>query len=134
MKRDFRQLIVWQKAMEMVTEIYKATRSFPKEEIYGLTSQIRRSAVSIPSNIAEGQGRNTKGEFLQFLGIAKGSLCEIETQILIAKNLEYLSTTDALEDRINEIGRLLNGLINSLKSDNQQLATDNRQPTTPYVS
>lgn len=134
MKRDFRQLIVWQKAMEMVTEIYKATRSFPKEEIYGLTSQIRRSAVSIPSNIAEGQGRNTKGEFLQFLGIAKGSLCEIETQILIAKNLEYLSTTDAFEDRINEIGRLLNGLINSLKSDNQQLATDNRQPTTPYVS
>ena len=118
MKRDFRQLIVWQKAMEMVTEIYKATRSFPKEEIYGLTSQIRRSAVSIPSNIAEGQGRNTKGEFLQFLGIAKGSLCEIETQILIAKNLEYLSTTDAMEERINEVGRLLNGLINSLKTDN----------------
>lgn len=104
--------------MDMVTEIYKATRTFPKEEMYGLTSQIRRSAVSIPSNIAEGQGRNTKGEFLQFLGIAKGSLCEIETQILIAKNLEYLSTTDAFEEHINEVGRLLNGLINSLKTDN----------------
>ena len=118
MKRDFRQLIVWQKAMEMVTEIYKATRSFPKEELYGLTSQIRRSAVSIPSNIAEGQGRNTKGEFLQFLGIAKGSLCELETQILIAKNLGYIATTDALEERINEVARLLNGLVNSLKTDN----------------
>lgn len=118
MKKDFKQLIVWQRAMDMVTEIYKATRTFPKEEMYGLTSQIRRSAVSIPSNIAEGQGRNTKGEFLQFLGIAKGSLCEIETQILIAKNLEYLSTTDAFEEHINEVGRLLNGLINSLKTDN----------------
>ena len=118
MKKDFKQLIVWQKAMEMVTQIYKETRAFPKEEIYGLTSQIRRSAVSIPSNIAEGQGRHTKGEFVQFLGIAKGSLCEFETQILIAQNLEYLPAISSILETVSEVGRLLNGLLNSLKTDN----------------
>jgi len=115
MKSDFRQLMVWQKAMDVVTQLYKATRAFPKEEMYGLTSQLRRSAVSIPSNIAEGQARPTKGEFIQFLGYAKGSLAELETQIIIAQNLEYLADATEILESASEVGRLLNGLINSLK-------------------
>jgi four helix bundle protein len=90
MGQTYRDLVVWQKAMELVTEIYKATERFPKEEIYGLTSQLRRAAISVPSNIAEGQGRLTKKEFHHFLGYARGSLLEMETQLLIAQNLGYL--------------------------------------------
>ena len=123
MKSDFRQLLVWQKAMDMVTQLYNATRTFPKEEMYGLTSQLRRSAVSIPSNIAEGQARSTKGEFIQFLGFAKGSLAELETQILIAQNLAYLADANVLLESASEVGRLFNGLINSLKP--KQPTTDN---------
>ena len=84
MKQDFRDLVVWQKAIAFVTEVYRATQSFPNEEKFGLTSQLRRASVSIPSNIAEGQGRLTRGEFGQFLGHAKGSICEVETQLIIA--------------------------------------------------
>ena len=114
MKQDFRQLIVWQKAMTLVTDIYRATQTFPGDERFGLTSQLRRAAVSIPSNIAEGQGRLTLGEFRQFLGHAKGSLCEVETQLLIAQNLGYLSDPRLLVDNLHEVARLLNGLMNSL--------------------
>jgi four helix bundle protein len=117
MKSDFRELIVWQKAMTMVTNVYESTQQFPREEIYGLTNQIRRAAVSIPSNIAEGQGRRTRGEFQQFLGIAKGSLAELETQILIAQNLKYIQQPEQLLERLQEVGRLLNGLINSLATE-----------------
>ena len=117
MKSDFRELIVWQKAMTMVTNVYESTQHFPREEIYGLTNQIRRAAVSIPSNIAEGQGRRTRGEFQQFLGIAKGSLAELETQILIAQNLKYIQQPEQLLERLQEVGRLLNGLINSLATE-----------------
>lgn len=117
-KRNYRDLIVWQKAMEMVTEIYRVTLAFPREEIYGLTSQIRRAAVSIPSNIAEGQGRLTRGEFRQFLGQAKGSLAELETQTLIAQKLGYIRDSSPLLDRISEVARLLNALLNSLTTDN----------------
>ena len=117
MKQDFRQLIVWQKAMTLVTDIYRATQSFPGDERFGLTSQLRRAAVSVPSNIAEGQGRLTLGEFRQFLGHAKGSLCEVETQLLIAQNLGYLPAPRSLLDSLNEVARLLNGLINSLAPD-----------------
>ena len=124
MKRDYRELKVWQKAMEMVTEVYRITQTFPREEIYGLTSQIRRAAVSVPSNIAEGQGRLTRGEFRQFLGHAKGSLAELETQILIAKNLGYINDPLRTLDRLSEVARMLNGLLNSLRSDNRQLKTD----------
>ena len=88
---QYRALIVWQKATNMVTEIYRATQTFPREEMFGLTSQLRRSSVSVASNIAEGQGRLSKGEFRQFLGHARGSLIEMETQILIAGNLGYLT-------------------------------------------
>jgi four helix bundle protein len=117
MGQSYRDLVVWNKAMELVMEIYRLTQAFPKEEIFGLMSQLRRSAVSIPSNIAEGQGRLSKGEFRVFLGNARGSLSELETQILIARKLDYLKETDAagLMERASEVGRTLNGLIGSTK-------------------
>ncbi len=113
----YKQLIAWQKAIALVAEIYSATRCFPRDELYGLTSQLRRAAVSVPSNIAEGQGRATRGEFVQFLGHARGSLCEVETQVIIATSLHYLEPDrrDMLSDRIAELGRILNGLIASLQ-------------------
>ncbi len=92
--RSYRDLVVWQKAIALVTDVYRCTRTFPKEEIYGLSAQLRRAAVSVPSNIAEGQGRVSTGEFRQFLGHARGSLLEVETQLEIARNLEYLSLQD----------------------------------------
>jgi four helix bundle protein len=115
--QSYRQLIVWQKAMDFVAEVYRVTRTFPKEEMYGVTSQLRRAAVSIPSNIAEGQGRQTTGEFRQFLGHARGSLLETETQILLSERLEYLDhkTTEMLLGQAAEVGRILNGLMNSLE-------------------
>jgi four helix bundle protein len=90
--KSYQQLIAWQKAIALVTHIYSVTAGFPRDEIYGLTSQLRRAAVSVPSNIAEGQGRATKGEFVQFLCHARGSLYEVETQIVIATNLGYISS------------------------------------------
>lgn len=116
--KGHKELIVWQKAMAMVTEIYRLTRDFPKEERYGLVSQMRRAAVSIPSNIAEGQSRQSKGEFRQFLGIARGSYAELETQIEIAKNLGFVTTPHLIDEQLAEVGRLLNGLIRSLATDN----------------
>jgi four helix bundle protein len=115
--KHYQQLIAWQKAIALVTEIYSATKSFPSDEIYGLTSQLRRAAVSVPSNIAEGQGRATRGEFVQFLCHARGSLYEVETQIVIATALHYIAvdTRDRLSDRTTELGRILNGLIASLQ-------------------
>ncbi len=110
--KGHRDLIAWQKAMELVTEVYRITQTFPKEELYGLTSQMRRSAVSIPSNLAEGHGRNSRKEFHQFVGQARGSLVELETQLEIALNLGYLQKDEAevLLDRASEVGRLVNGL------------------------
>ncbi len=87
--RDYRDLIVWQKAMDLVTEVYRVTRGFPREELFGLTSQVRRAVVSIPSNIAEGQARQSTAEFRHFLSIAQGSRAEVETQLLIAIRLHY---------------------------------------------
>ncbi len=119
MVRTFQDLIVWQKAMDLVTEIYRVTQKFPKEEIFGLVSQLRRAAVSVPSNIAEGQGRLTEKEFRQFLGTARGSLSEVETQIIIANNLGYLNDSDSqsLSAMVAEVGRVLNGLISSVLSE-----------------
>jgi four helix bundle protein len=116
-KQHYKDLIVWQKAIVLVTLIYRITQSFPRDELYGLTSQARRAAVSIPSNIAEGQGRLTRGEFRQSLGHARGSLHELETQILIAQTLGYIADTAEIIDKLSEVGRMLNGLISSL-SDN----------------
>ena len=114
--RSYRDLVAWQKSMSLVSHIYRCTQVFPKAEIYGLTAQLRRAAVSVPSNIAEGQGRLSTGEFKQFLGHARGSLLAVETQILIAQDLGYLQPDDAKEllSQSGEVGRVLNGLITSL--------------------
>lgn len=116
--RSYKELLVWQKAMISVTDVYNAAKAFPKEETYGLTSQIRRAAVSVPSNIAEGQGRDSVKEFIHHLSIAYGSLMEVETQLQIAANLGYLKQTNLnlLLGNAAEVGRLLNGLSRSLKS------------------
>ena len=100
----------------MTTELYRATRNFPHEEVYGLTAQLRRAAVSVASNIAEGQGRNTPGEFKQFRGHARGSLLQIETQLLIASNLHYMprDKADELLGCCGEVFRLVNGLLSSV--------------------
>lgn len=115
--QSYRQLIAWQKAMVLVKHIYSLTKKFPREEIYGLTSQIRRAAVSVPSNIAEGEGRDSTKEFRHHLSIAYGSLMEIETQILIAQSLNYLHSeeTSLILEKTAEAGRLINGLSRSLK-------------------
>ncbi|MCP9494170.1 MAG: four helix bundle protein [Pyrinomonadaceae bacterium MAG19_C2-C3] len=120
--RNYSDLIAWQKAMDLVEMIYKATRLFPKEELYGLTSQLRRAAVSVPSNIAEGQGRNSINDFRRFLAIAHGSLREAETQVRIAQRLDYLSEAQAeiLMSLAGEVGRLINGLGNSLEEKSRQ--------------
>lgn len=125
--RSYRDLIVWKKSIALVGTIYSSTRSFPKAEMYGLTAQIRRAGISIPANIAEGQGRNSKGEFLQFLGIAQGSLAELETLLEISRNLKYLTSSDvdALWTDCDEIGKLLAGLKHSLTSAQSQLKTKN---------
>ena len=115
--KDYRDLIVWQKAMDLVEMVYRLTRRFPKEELYGLTAQIRKAAVSVPSNIAEGQGRRTTAEFLHFLSIANGSLKEVETQILVAERLSYIDQQETSEgmELTTEVGRLVSDLVNSLE-------------------
>jgi four helix bundle protein len=114
--KNYTDLIAWQKSMDFVEAVYRATGTFPKEKIYGLSRQMRRAAVSIPSNIAEGQGRQSRQEFHRFLSVAYGSLRELETQILIAERLQYYDSpiTSKLMQSASEIGRLLNGLKNSL--------------------
>jgi four helix bundle protein len=113
---SYRHLEVWQKAITLVTEIYRVSRTFPKEEIYGLTAQLRRAAVSVPANIAEGWGRNMTREFIQFLRTARGSLLELETHLLIAKNLEFLQTASVADllQTTETINKMLNGLVRSL--------------------
>lgn len=107
-----RDLIAWQKSMGLVTEIYLMTQVFPKSELYGLVSQLRRAAVSVPSNLAEGCARNSRNEFHHFIGQARGSLAEVETQVEIAANLGYVATKQS-EDvlrKIGEVGRIITGL------------------------
>jgi four helix bundle protein len=114
--RSYRDLVAWQKAMTLVRDVYRCTGSFPQSEVYGLTAQLRRAAISVPSNIAEGQGRASTGEFKQFLGHARGSLLEVETQLLIARELNYLHSEGCavLLEECSEVGKILNGLIASL--------------------
>ena len=106
---NYKDLIVWQKAMDLSVALYKSTSSFPKEEVYGITAQMRRAAVSVVSNIAEGHSRNTTGEYRQFLGVAKGSLCELETQIMLSNRLNYLSdeSTAKLLSISDEVGKMI---------------------------
>jgi four helix bundle protein len=115
--QSYRDLIVWQRSMDFVVMIYESTCNFPDTEKFGLTSQLRRAAVSIPSNIAEGQGRRTAGEFLNALSIAHGSLREIETQLMLAERLKLIQskTLESLLNQTTEIGKMLNGLSNSLR-------------------
>ncbi len=117
--RSYRDLIAWQKAMKLVVSVYQETVRFPREELFGLCSQLRRAAVSIPSNIAEGRGRHTTKDFLHFLSIANGSLNEMETQLLIAQQLGYVAEpkTSELLAQSAEVGRLINGLRRSLTPD-----------------
>lgn len=121
MAQHYKDLIVWQKAMDMVNAIYDATDAFPKRETYSLTDQSRRAAVSVPSNIAEGQAHYSNREFLHFLRHSRGSLAEIETQLMIAQRRNYLSESQAADllKRADEVNRILSGLINSLKEKTQ---------------
>ena len=114
--KTYTELFVWQKSMEIVTVIYRETRNFPKEEVYGLTSQIRRCAVSIPSNIAEGFGRKSQQDFIRFLKISMGSLFELQTQLRIARNLEYIeeSKFNTVFEETREIERMLSAFIQSI--------------------
>jgi len=116
MKHD--ELEVWNKSMELVTDIYILTKNFPKEELYGLTNQMRRCAVSIPSNIAEGCSRFSDKETLKFLSIALGSTSELETQLIISKNIEYIKDIKQIKQKIETVKKLLLGLIKYLNSKN----------------
>jgi four helix bundle protein len=134
---SYRDLVAWQKSVELVTDIYAATSKFPSEEAFGLTSQLRRCAVSVPSNIAEGQGRATKGEFIQFLAPVRGSLFELETQVHIAGKLGYLSEEcrGRLGMQVEEVARILNGLLTSLGVASRKPSTLHYpQTTTPKGS
>lgn len=117
--KTHKDLDSWKFSVDLVTIIYQLTSTFPKEEVFGLTNQMRRAAVSIPSNIAEGAARHSKKEFIQFLYIALGSQQELDTQLLIAKNLKFILNEDfnKLENEIHTIGKLLNGLIKYLKAN-----------------
>lgn len=118
--RKHHELLVWQEAMTLVEMIYKLTEVFPDVERYGLISQMRRAAVSVPSNIAEGAARGSDAEFIRFLYIARGSLSEIETQLLIAQRLSYTSMNQSIEQKIEQIFKKIGGLINHLKSRAQK--------------
>ena len=116
-RRDYRDLVLWQRAMELAVDVHGATLKFPRHELFGLTAQIRRSAVSIPSNIAEGSGRRTTREFIAFLHIARGSLSELRTQMLLATKVGYVTEAElsAAQNLTDEVGKLLNAVIRGLR-------------------
>ncbi len=116
--RDYKELLVWQKSVRLVSKIYKTTEVFPKDELYGLVSQIRRAAVSIPANISEGHTRFHTNEFIQFLYVALGSSSELETLLILSQDLDYISkaSLDSLMSEVTEIRKMLNSLITSLKN------------------
>jgi four helix bundle protein len=130
-EQSYRDLIAWQKAIDLVESVYRTTIGWPKEELYGLTNQVRRAAVSVPANVAEGQGRNSPREFLHHLSIATGSLHEVETHLLISLRLRYIdeASYEMLLCQTAEVGRLLHGLMRRLRSPattfpNTPLTTD----------
>ena len=123
--KSYQDLIVWQKSVLLVTDIYTITKTFPQDERFGITSQLNRAAVSIPTNIAEGWGRETSKNYLQFLRISRGSIMEVQTLLIITKNLNYISEEkfDILRNKTEEVGKILQGLI---KSINEKISlTDN---------
>jgi four helix bundle protein len=113
---SYRDLLVWQRGMALVEAVYRETRSFPRSEVYGLVSQMRRAAVSVPANVAEGHGRRHRKEYLHFLSTAHGSLMELETHVVIAERLGYLhpQARERLLSETEELGRMLNGLMRAL--------------------
>jgi len=113
--KTHRDLIVWQEAMNLVEVIYRCTEGFPRREVFGLTAQLRRAAISIPSNIAEGAGRNSSREFVQYIGIASGSLAELESQVEVSVRLGYLSDGGETVKHVRTVGRLLHALRGSLR-------------------
>jgi len=117
MGQSYRDLIAWQKAMDFVMDVYRTSKAFPRDELYGLSSQLRRSAVGVPTNIAEGQARFSASEFHYFLGRARGSLVEVETQLIIAQKLAYFTPEHGrhLLDQAAELGKILNGLIGAIR-------------------
>ncbi len=117
--KDFRQLKVWEKSHQLALSVYKSTKEFPKEELYGLTSQIRRASMSIPTNIAEGCGRNTDKEFARFLQIAMGSASETEYQLIPAHDLDFLpkDAYEKLHDEVEEVKRMLASLLKTLRAN-----------------
>lgn len=117
--KDFRQLKVWEKSHQLALAVYKATKGFPKEELYGLTSQIRRASMSIPTNIAEGCGRNTDADFARFLQMAMGSASETEYQLILAHDLEFLPNNEyeKLHIEVEEVKRMLASLLKTLRAD-----------------
>ncbi len=121
--KDFRRLKVWEKAHQLALAIYKASARFPKEELYGLTSQIRRASMSIPTNIAEGCGRNTDAEFARFLQIAMGSACETEYQLLLSLDLGFVLQDEYknLQDVLEEVKRMLSALLKTLRTNRRML-------------
>ncbi len=126
--KTYKELNVWQKSMDLIEEIYKITCNFPSEEKFGISMQMRRASVSIPSNIAEGWGRSSLKEYIQLLVIARGSLMELETQLEISKRLNYVRDSDMVLNLISEVGKMLNGLLGSLK--NKLPVTKNLKPGT----
>lgn len=119
--KTHKDLDAWKISVELVTEIYQLTGNYPKDEIFGLTNQMRRASISIPSNIAEGAARNSKKEFIQFLYIALGSQQELDTQLLISRNLNFITedSYNQITDKVQTVGKLLNGLIKYLKSNDK---------------
>jgi four helix bundle protein len=119
MAQDYHELIVWQRAIELTVCVYNLTRSYPKEELYGLVSQMRRASVSVASNIAEGRGRITLGEFRQFLGLAQGSTYELQTQLLVSRRLGMGNgeALDEAESLSNEVSKMLGSFIQTLKPE-----------------
>ena len=114
----YKDLIVWQKAMDLTVELYRLTKTMPKDELYGLTNQLRRASVSIPSNIAEGNGRASTGDYVRFLIIARGSVAEVETQLLLCERLDFLTQEDNLSalELCDEIGRMLTSMMKKLRN------------------
>lgn len=116
--RSYRDLKVWQQAMDLAEACYRLTRGFPKDELYGMVSQIRRAAASVPANIAEGHGRNSRGEYIQFLRVAQGSLKELETHLLLSERVQLLpaKSGEAILDQCQSVGKMLRALIRALEA------------------
>jgi len=118
--KTHKDLDAWKRSLDLVEVVYKVTRAFPQEEMYGLTNQLRRAVVSIPSNIAEGAARGSKKEFIQFLYIALGSLSEVETQLIIANRLGYVNDTNDMDQQLETVRKLILGLIRYLRARNEK--------------